>query len=152
MSFHDTLSITTSPEGEGVLRYYFAMMGKNLNGIQHYPFEDNDILVEFNMPQNQWRLVWPNAEWKAHAATAQGEAWGLGGLSRSFYGGTPWFDPDSSLIYDKQKLVALRYHMAFAFGSSQKADALYKVRNATHIVKYDLGRKTWRLLYPKPRQ
>jgi len=86
--------------------------------------------------------------WNNYREQATGEAFRLGGLSRSHFGGTPWFVEGESLVYEKGELVALRYHMAFVFGGNNKKrmEELQKNKSATHIVQYDLGTKKWSLV------
>ena len=148
MPYHRGLSVAFR-DGSSLLRYYFSMDKVDISNWRHYSFASKDILVEFHVAKEQWRLVWPNAQWQANATKAQGEAFRLGGLSRSHWGGTPWFDTDRSLVYDNDRIVALRYHMAFVMRNGPKAQELREARKSTHVVVYDLKTETWHLLQPE---
>jgi hypothetical protein len=147
MPYQHGLSVA-SRDRSNVLRYYFSMGKGMLTGLRHFPFKPKDILIEFDVAKEQYRLLWPNAEWEAHVAKAQGKAFRLGGLSRSHFGGAPWFEPDDSLVHDETELVALRYHMAFVMRDGRKAQELREARKATHVIQLDLKTEKWSLIRP----
>mgnify|MGYP000942077042 CR=1 FL=1 len=89
------------------------------------------------------------AQWEAHRQEAHGAAYNW--LSRSHYGTQPWFVEGESLVYSERKLVALRYHAAFVFGSKnqERLKEYDMTRQATHVVEYNLKTKQWSLVYPE---
>jgi len=91
------------------------------------------------------------AVWAQHSDIAQSRAYTW--LTRSHYNSKPWFVHGESLVYDSNRLVALRYHMAcvcqMTKTSSAELTKMKEDRQANLIVEYSIVNQEWNLIVPE---
>ena len=117
------------------------------------------MLCGTTTPAQQSASLSGRAIWEQHRNIARARAFTW--LRRSSWNSKPWFVDGKSLIYEKGKLVALRYHMAHGVmnvtDSMEQARALQKQRRPNLVLEYSFSDETWKLIAPamegaKPRR
>jgi hypothetical protein len=121
----------------------------------HVPAGDNwkPISARFREDVERKRIAQQadKALWEQHRDVAQSRVYTW--LRRSHWNSEPWYVDGESLVYEKNKLVALRYHMAHGMmnvkDSMDHTRTLERQKQPNLLLEYSFVDQEWILVLPK---